>query len=193
MSTFGNLFFVLCGLLALCSALATVMLRSPLRAAVALLFHILALAGLYLTLHAHLLAALQLLVYAGAIVVLFVFVIMLLGPNAVTSGTSRGLMVRSLAAAGMVLLGGALAMALGGIASSPQVIAFCDEAASPSCAIFGGVRAFGRELFGTGAALDSIQGAVLPFELVSVLLLVAVVGAIAIAKGRSRLPTGEQK
>lgn len=193
MSDLGNLFFVLCGLLALGSALATVLLRSPLRAAVALLFHILALAGLYLTLHAHLLAALQLLVYAGAVVVLFVFVIMLLGPNAVTSGTSRGLMVRSLSAACMVLLTGALAMALGGIVSSHKAIAFCDEAKSASCAIFGGVRAFGRELYGTGTELDSIQGAVVPFELVSILLLVAVVGAIALAKGRSRLSTGERK
>lgn len=74
-----NAFVWGCGALALITALGTIAARSPLRSAMALLFHIIALAGLYLSLHAHVLAAMQLLVYAGAVVVLFVFVIMLLG------------------------------------------------------------------------------------------------------------------
>ena len=60
--------------------LVTISARRPLRAAIGLLVHIISLAGMFLTLNAQLLAALQLLVYAGAVVVLFVFVIMLIGP-----------------------------------------------------------------------------------------------------------------
>ncbi|MCB9707944.1 MAG: NADH-quinone oxidoreductase subunit J [Myxococcales bacterium] len=191
MSSFGNVFFAVCATLALASAIGTVTLRSPLRAAVALLFHIIALAGLYLTLHAHLLAALQLLVYAGAIVVLFVFVIMLLGAGAVTRGTYRGLIVRSLGAGVMALVTAALVMVALSVQSAPRAIAYCDEARSPSCAIFGGVRAVARELFGQRNALGAVDGAVIPFELVSVLLLVAVVGVIAVAKGR-RVPAGDK-
>ncbi len=189
MSGLGNVFFVVCALLALMSALATVTVRSPLRAAVALLFHIISLAGLYLTLHAHLLAALQLLVYAGAIVVLFIFVIMLLGPSATTMGTNRGLMVRGVAVGCMLILTAVLATAVAAVSYEPKPIAFCNESASAQCAIFGGVRAFARELFGQGSDLNTMQGAVVPFELISILLLVAVVGAIAVAKGRSHAET----
>ncbi len=191
MSSWGNVFFVVCASMALASAIGTVTLRSPLRAAVALLFHIIALAGLYITLHAHLLAALQLLVYAGAIVVLFVFVIMLLGAGAVTSGTHRGLIVRSFGAGAMALLTAALVTVVVAIRRAPSAIAYCDEARSPTCATFGGVRAFARELFGRRDAFGTMDGAVVPFELVSVLLLVAVVGAIAVAKGR-RIRAGDK-
>jgi NADH-quinone oxidoreductase subunit J len=65
----GELVFLICAIFALVSAVLTVSMRSPLRAAVALLAHVGSLAGLYLSLHAHLLAAIQLLVYAGAVVV----------------------------------------------------------------------------------------------------------------------------
>ena len=65
---------------ALITAAGTVLMQNPIRAAVSLLAHIVSLAALYLSLHAHFLAALQLIVYAGAVVVLFIFVIMLIGP-----------------------------------------------------------------------------------------------------------------
>ena len=54
---------------------------NPIRGAMGLLLLILSVAGLFLALHAQFLAAIQLIVYAGAIVVLFLFVIMLLGPE----------------------------------------------------------------------------------------------------------------
>ena len=91
MSGGGQLIFLLCAVVAIVTAVLTVSLRSPLRAAVSLLAHILSLAGLYLTLHAHLLAAIQLLVYAGAVVVLFIFVIMLIGPSAMPASKDRRL------------------------------------------------------------------------------------------------------
>jgi len=74
--------FVVTATFAMIGALITISARRPLRGAMGLLVNIVSLAGMFLTLNAHLLAALQLLVYAGAIVVLFVFVIMLLGSAA---------------------------------------------------------------------------------------------------------------
>ena len=77
MSDASFVLFLMCSVSALAGALGTVASRRPLRGAVSLLVMIIALAGLYLTLAAELLAAIQLLVYAGAVVVLFVFVIMI--------------------------------------------------------------------------------------------------------------------
>src|SRR5258706_9238173 len=78
----GNVFFALCSIAALVGAVSTVMAKNPIRGAMGLLMTIVGIAGLFLKLNAQFLAAIQLIVYAGAVVVLFVFVIMLLGPDA---------------------------------------------------------------------------------------------------------------
>ena len=72
MTSPGTVLFVTTSLFAIAGALMTISSKRPLRAAIGLLVHIISLAGMFLTLNAHLLAALQLLVYAGAVVVLFV-------------------------------------------------------------------------------------------------------------------------
>ena len=79
MSTPNMVLLIVSGLLALGGALGTVAANRPLRAAVALLVNIVALSGIFLSLHAQFLAMVQLIVYAGAVVVLFVFVIMMVG------------------------------------------------------------------------------------------------------------------
>ncbi|MCS6797725.1 MAG: NADH-quinone oxidoreductase subunit J [Myxococcota bacterium] len=174
MSAPGIALFVLCALLAVGTALGTVASRRPLRAAMSLLGHIVALAGLFLTLHAQLLAALQLLVYAGAVVVLFVFVIMLIGPDAEAAGSGRNVGVRLFGAALLATVAAGLVAILLGVRAPRPAIAACRE---PGCAPFGGVEALGRILYGEAA---------LAFELVGVLLTAAIVGAIAVARGRSR-------
>ena len=184
MSTLGNALFGLCALLALLSAVGTVTVKSPIRAAMSLLVNIVALAGLFLTLHAHLLAALQVLVYAGAIVVLFVFVIMLLGPGVSDPPTTRGLVSRTVAAAAMAMLTLGLTSALVTVAPARTLIAGCEPGQGPECQQFGGVEAFSQYLY--------VDGAV-PFELISVLLTVAIVGAIAVARGRSADEVAEAK
>src|SRR6187402_2700892 len=80
--TVGNVFFVVASMVALFGAFMTIASRSPIRSAVGLLATIVGIAALFLRLNAQFLAAIQLIVYAGAVVVLFVFVIMLLGPDA---------------------------------------------------------------------------------------------------------------
>lgn len=173
----GEFVFWFAAVLAVLSAIGTVALRSAIRSAVALLFHIIALAGMYLVLHAQLLAAVQLIVYAGAVVVLFLFVIMVIGPTTERPTDQRGLLVRTAAGGLMALVMGALSFAL--IEYAPPMLEGmldCPPGAGPECGQFGGVSALGGVLFSTDT---------LPFELVSVLLLVAVLGAMAVARGRS--------
>src|SRR3954447_4984120 len=97
-SFFGQAFFALASLAALVGALLTVLSRNPIRSAMALLLCIGGITGLFLALHAQFLAAIELIVYAGAVVILFVFVIMLIGPDASTEGDAKSLFSRTAAA-----------------------------------------------------------------------------------------------
>jgi NADH-quinone oxidoreductase subunit J len=177
----GNALFVICGLLALLSAIGTIAVRSPIRAAMSLLVHIVALSGLFLTLHAHLLAVLQVLVYAGAVVVLFVFVIMMIGPNVADTPTTRGLVTKAAACALMALLTFGLVAAFAMLAPERPEIAACAQG-DDACQQFGSTAAFSHDLY----VADAV-----PFELMSILLTVAIIGAIAVARGRSAKEAAE--
>ena len=93
----SDVYFYVCALLAVFGALCTVIMPNPIRGAMGLLLMILSLAGVFLGAHAQFLAAVQLIVYAGAIVVLFLFVIMLLGPDATPPHDHRGRFSRTFA------------------------------------------------------------------------------------------------
>ena len=149
--------------MAVLSAIATVSFRNPIRNAVGLFAHILALAGLYITLAAHFLVAVQLIVYIGAVVVLFVFVIMLLGPDAETTDDDTGIVPRALGAASVALLGAMLVM---------NVVNFRPDRPERSLEA-GTLKHVGQYLF---------SNAVIPFEVASILLTAAVVGAFAVAR-----------
>jgi NADH-quinone oxidoreductase subunit J len=177
MITLGTVYFWVCAVLAVAGALGVVVSKNPIRGAMGLLMLILSVAGLFLALHAQFLAAIQLIVYAGAIVILFLFVIMLLGPSAATPADRRGLFTR--------VFGGGLF----GLAAFGALTLVVTAMRMPSAhalpmpepdATFGGIDAFGSILF----ADDLV-----PFELSSALLMVAVVGALAVAKGRQGVPT----
>jgi NADH-quinone oxidoreductase subunit J len=160
-------YFAICGLLAVLGAFVTVSNPNPIRGAMGLLLMILAIAGLFLSLHAQFLAAIQLIVYAGAIVVLFLFVIMLLGPAAQTPRDHRGRIPRTFAAVLFALFFGGAGFAIVRGARWVQL--------APIEAPFGGIDKFGEVLFSRG---------LVPFELSSALLMIAVVGAVAIARGK---------
>jgi NADH-quinone oxidoreductase subunit J len=164
--TAGSILFLVAAVLAVATALGTVLARRPLRSAIFLLTHLGSLALIYLTLHAELLAAIQLLVYAGAILVLFVFVIMLIGPTDAAPSPFRSVTPRLFAATGVGMLTLAVASVVGRTEMDvPEV----GEG-------FGGVVEMGFALF---------RGAAVPFELVAVTLTVAVLGVIGIARGRT--------
>ncbi len=166
--------FVFFGALALVSALAVVTLRSPIRSAVGLFAHVLSLAGLYMTLSAHFLVAVQLIVYVGAVVVLFVFVIMLLGPTSDPDADDGGQLPRGIGGLALGLTGAGLAWTVAGLKAERVVRAES----------FGTLKEIGAVLF---------DSAVIPFECASLLLTVAVVGAFAVARGhhaKVRLTSG---
>jgi NADH-quinone oxidoreductase subunit J len=163
----GDLLFGLCAVACLAGAITTVSAQNPIRGAMGLLTTIIGIAGLFLKLHAEFLTAIQLIVYAGAVVVLFVFVLMLLGADARAparsgrSGPSRAL------GGGLFVLASVLALISVGRGQS-ELTRF--GSVSPG---HGSVETVGRELFSKG---------IFGFELVTALLIVAVVGAIAVAR-----------
>lgn len=168
----GVILFAVCSILCVLGALAVVLAKNPIRGAVGLLTTIVGIAGLFLRLNAQFLAAIQLIVYAGAVVVLFVFVVMLLGPSAGTSGahSARSKLSRLVAGA-LVGLMGVLALVLladAGVAPGSKPRVFPEVAAS-----HGSIEAVGGLLYTKG---------LVPFELATVLLIVAVIGAIAVAR-----------
>jgi NADH-quinone oxidoreductase subunit J len=172
MSWIGQAYFYVCAAMAIAGGLFTVGAKNPIRGAMGLLLLILSIAGLFMALHAQFLAAVQLIVYAGAIVVLFLFVIMLLGPSATAPHDERGLYTR-------VFGGGLFAMAAIGliflVVRGAKAVPFEPYGMlGPTAEDFGGIDAFGRVLFSDGLA---------PFELSSALLMVAVIGAVAVARG----------
>jgi NADH-quinone oxidoreductase subunit J len=150
---------------ALVSALLVVLARRPVHAVVALLAHSLAVAALYLILGADLVAIGQVLIYSGAIVVLFLFVIALLPQGGSEGPPGVGRVLGGLVAGGALLAGIAAWLALGGTLPPP----------APTAG--GNVVEIGRSLFGR---------LIVPFELTAPLLLVAIIGAVAIWRRQER-------
>ena len=175
----GNDFFAVCSIIALVGAVITIGARNPIRGALGLLGTIVGIAGLFLRLDAQFMAAIQLIVYAGAVVVLFVFVIMLLGPDAGLTKTAREPSPK---------LARALAGGLMAVISIVTLVLVLSSADKPSrfghvSAQHGSVEAVGQQLF---------TKAVVPFELATALLIVAVVGAIAVARSRHQVRKEKQ-
>lgn len=159
------LFWVLATLTVL-GALTTVLHRNPVYSALALVFTLFQVAIIFLALDAYLIAFLQVIVYAGAIVVLFLFVIMLLAlePEEPLEGHVR---LRIVAACLSLTLAAELG-ALGFVHGPTGGDAAPDG--------FGQTASVAERLF---------SAHLLPFELTSVLLLVAVVGAVVAARRRA--------
>jgi NADH-quinone oxidoreductase subunit J len=170
----GSALFAACAVLCLVGASWTVLSRNPIRSAVGLLGTIVGIAGLFLNLHAQFLAAIQLIVYAGAVVILFVFVIMLLGPDAGTGvvAPGRARISRTIGAVFLLVSFVAAFVLLAASHTGPVAL----QRVPPD---HGSVEAVGGLLFSAG---------IVPFELTTALLIVAVIGAIAVARSRPRSP-----
>jgi len=128
-------------------------------------------AGLYVLLQAHFLAAMQLLVYAGAIMVLFVFVVMLLNLSPERVDKAKVTFLAAVSGLATLFITAKVARILMSFSPGSQP-AVPGNVPAPD---FGSVGTVGRLLF---------KQFLLPFELVSLLLLVAVVGAVVIARKR---------
>jgi NADH-quinone oxidoreductase subunit J len=159
------LFYVFAFLTLACGVLvvANPFSRNPVTSALFLVLTIVSMAGLFVLLHAFFLAAVQVLVYAGAVMVLFLFVIMLLDlPDEEHRKVKKIGLV-----AGLISVGAIAAIFIRSLfAARPG-----DNLPAPQ--LEGGTVALGRLLF---------TDYLLPFEIVSILLLVAMVGAILLSK-----------
>jgi NADH-quinone oxidoreductase subunit J len=178
--------FVLIGALALGSALAMVLMRNAVHAALMLVVNFFAIAMIYAVLEAQFLAVVQIIVYAGAIVVLFLFVLMLMGVGGKERFTER---IRGQKTAA-VLLGLAVFVLIGGAVASPYLgdAAACNAPAEVRAQGDGGVclgltsaNADGNV---RGLGLLLFTDYVWPFEVMSVLLVIAALGAMVLGKRR---------
>ena len=161
------IFFLLAGA-AVAGALNLILQRHPIHSALSLVVVMMALAGLYLLQGAEFIAAVQIIVYAGAIMVLFIFVIMLLNVGGEQRVPDKVQVVKYFG----LPLAGLLIVETGLIVSR----AFSNEGIpveSASINLSGNTQLIGRVLYTQYA---------LPFEVTSILLLVAIVGAIVMAK-----------
>jgi NADH-quinone oxidoreductase subunit J len=159
--------FIVLAVLALASAGIVVWHRNPVICALALAFNLVAIAGFYMLLNAQFLALLQVIVYAGAIMVLILFVIMLLNLQTEARRPRSGMI--------QGVLGFLLAVALAGLLGVVMARGFESDGFTTASEGFGTAGALGLELF---------SSYFYPFEAVSLLLLVAMIGAVLLAKRR---------
>lgn len=158
--------FIMLAVLAIGSALAMIINKNTVNSALLLVVNMVSLAGIYLLLNAHFLAIIQILVYAGAIMVLFLFVIMLLNVDNEEKlfDGFRVKYILSFVLGGAVI--GQILYSLGDVANVLPVL----ESGDPT---LGNVENFGNVLF---------TDYLLPFEMTAILLTAAVVGALLIAQ-----------
>jgi NADH-quinone oxidoreductase subunit J len=162
--------FIVLSLVMIASAVFTVTAKKPVYSVVGLLVNFIALAITYLTLHAEFLAVMQIVVYSGAILILFVFVIALLSSGTKPFETGPNRMPRAVIPA--VLLGligfAAITIAISRTLFAPAAIA----GATGDANVFGSVADFGTALFTSN---------LLPFEVTAFVLMVAIIGVVLLA------------
>ena len=156
------IFFYLFATIVIGGAIGVVFLSNPLSSALSLIFSLAGLAGLFVLLQAHFLAAIQVLVYAGAVMVLFIFVIMMLN----LEDCKKHLKVSFASLIGFVIALN-LAIVLVMHVSAPLF----DDGVSDKT--FGTIEGVGQL---------TLTRYLIPFEIVSLLLTIAIVGAVILAK-----------
>lgn len=161
--------FALAAMMVLAGALGVVLTRSPIHAAMSLVATLFGVAVLFLTLNAQFLAAVQVIVYAGAIVILFLFVIMLLGVDQVDDLRTDPLIAqRYLGITVAALIGAGLLF----IVLAGKVTGTHSSGGKPT--------AEGRDIYDISRLLFTDY--LFAFEITSLLLVIGVVGAVALAK-----------
>ena len=166
--------FFIAGTGAIAGAVGTVTLRNPFYSVLALVFHLLSLAALFLLLRAEFVAAAQVVVYVGAVMVLYVFVAAYVGgadEDAVGPTPGPGLRAMSMLFAGVLTVELAIAVLGSGLSALDREGAGFNED------------------FGTPGTIGELllTKFLLPFEIASFLLLVAAVGAVMLARRRGGL------
>lgn len=161
----SNLFFYLLSAFTLGTALGAVLGRNPVNAALSFLLSLVGVAALFALLEAYLLAVLLVLVYAGAVVALFLFIIMLLDPQHPTAWNFKGVSAFAAAVAVGLLIAGVVAFATQGRLVAPEAAAVPASGAD--------LKVYAQSLFTTY---------LLPVQVVGFLLLTAMLGVIVLSR-----------
>ncbi len=171
----AEVLFFITAIGAIIGAIGVIALRNPFYSVLALVAHLISLALLFLLLRAEFVAAAQVIVYAGAVMVLYVFVVSYVGGTEEPLGatTGRGFTLASVA------FGGALFVVLA-VAILGTGLQALDSEGAPYVAGFGSPARIGELL---------LTDFLLPFEVASFLLLIAAVGAVTLARRRGGLET----
>jgi NADH-quinone oxidoreductase subunit J len=177
----AEVFFFLAAIGAIAGAVGTVSLRNPFYSVLALVCHLLSLAALFLLLRAEFVAAAQVVVYAGAVMVLYVFVVAYVGDQGpqLSGGGSGRLRIVSLLFAGALFVELCIAVLGSGLAAL----------GSEGAGIQGATGEAADTGFGTAAEMGRLflTKFLVAFEAASLLLLIAAVGAVILARRRSGL------
>ncbi len=173
----AEILFYILGALAIATSIGVVLAKSPMMSVISLLGSFFCVAVIYLLAGFQFLAAVQILVYAGAILVLFLFVVMLLNLGAIGQAAEAELAyLRGPGAKVATVLAAAIALAgLMAVRGSRGAIREVDPQAAAEG--YDGLGPLAGELFGRYA---------LPFEAASVLLLASMVAVLVLAKRRER-------
>ncbi len=171
-----DFFFVLFAVMAIGGAAGMVLARNPVASLMYLVMVFFALSGIFVLLDAHFIAAVNLIVYAGAILVLFLFVIMLLNLGRKEKTDLRGSLYRILAILGGGAFFGLLLVTLRGGYATSMAGGMGQETMDAMLRSRGAVGVVADPMF---------RSYLVPFEITSLLLLVAIVGAIVLARQRA--------
>ncbi len=161
----NKLIFIYFAVVILTSAILTITRRNPVHSIMFMLLLFFHIAGVFVLLNAEFLAAVQLIVYAGAILILYLFVVMLLNVDRESSAARANRFWPWMAAFGIAIAGELVLLISRGT--------FPAEAAQPMLPADTGVKELGIVLY---------QKYLVPFEIASVILLVGLVGAVMLAK-----------
>lgn len=162
-------FFTVMGAVAIISSISVILQKNAIYSALSLVLSLIAVAGLFLLMNAQFVAAIQIIIYAGSIVVLYLFAIMLISFR---ESLERAVKIKTQKLIG-ILLSFVILAVIGYIAPKAPTGVIKGEYTPEKIDAIGNVRLFGQLLFGDYVFL---------FEVTSVLLLVAIVGAVVLAR-----------
>jgi NADH-quinone oxidoreductase subunit J len=170
--TFEQISFIVLAVASIASAIGVISFKNAVYSALSLILTLLFLALFYLQLNAMFIAVVQILIYAGAIMVLFLFVVTMLAPDATVENNDRIPWQKAVGIALGLILAGALSFLI----FSGQSLAKTETGAnglSQQVAKMGDVQAFGNALF---------HGFLFPFEVTSLLIVIAILGALVFGR-----------
>jgi NADH-quinone oxidoreductase subunit J len=170
--TFEQISFIVLAIASIAAAIGVISFKNAVHSALSLILTLLFLALFYLQLNAMFIAVVQILIYAGAIMVLFLFVVTMLAPDTPMESNDRIPWQRAVGIALGLILAGALSFLIF-FKDSVSLVYQGPDSLSQQVTKLGDVQAFGNALF---------HGFLFPFEVTSLLIVIAILGALVFGR-----------